>query len=161
MGGTLESEEGVVGIGAINAGRGGDKPLKAMVTPPKPLKAMVTPSSTGFEQDLNVPLQRRGVNNFAWSKGSSERLRSNGGAIHKPMFRSPLDDSWTAPEVPEWAKPDVNTTYRLAVIKTMMVVVVATLFGIVTWVFKGKQSSMEYAAGYLVEQSLSIDNLFV
>ncbi len=152
MRGALESEEGSVGIGTSDAERGNNKSLKVMASPP----------STRFQQGLNKSLQRRGGSSLVSSNiTNTESLRSESDVIYKPMFRSPLDDSWVAPVLPEWVKPDINTTYRLAVIKTMLVVAAATVFGITTWVFKGKQSSMEYAAGYLVEQSLSIDNLFV
>lgn len=37
----------------------------------------------------------------------------------------------------------------------------AVLFGGVIWGFKGFQAAEEYYAGYLLEQSLSVDNLFV
>lgn len=30
-----------------------------------------------------------------------------------------------------------------------------------TWVVKGKTSALEFFAGYIVEQSLSVDNLFI
>jgi tellurite resistance protein TerC len=45
--------------------------------------------------------------------------------------------------------------------KTLLSVGAAFLFGVCTWLVKGKQSGMEFFAGYLVEQSLSVDNLFV
>ncbi len=152
MRGALESEEGTVGIGTSDAERGNDKLLKVLARP----------SPTRFQQGLNKSLQRRSGNSLVLSNvTNTESLRNGSDVKHKPMFRSPLDDEWVTPVVPEWAKPDVNTTYKLAVIKTVLVVAAATVFGIITWVFKGKQSSMEYAAGYLVEQSLSIDNLFV
>ncbi len=143
MRGALESKEIILSDGTSRAGRENDKPL------------MVGDnfSSIGFQQGLNKSLQRRS------NAISAESLKNE--VNHKPMFRSPLDDSWVAPLVPQWGNPDVNTSYRLAVTKTLIVVASATAFGIMTWLFKGKQSAMEFAAGYLVEQSLSIDNLFV
>ncbi len=40
-------------------------------------------------------------------------------------------------------------------------VIFAILFGAGVWFFKGNQRGQEFAAGYLIEQSLSVDNLFV
>ena len=37
----------------------------------------------------------------------------------------------------------------------------AGAFGLGTWVIKGKKSGLEFFAGYIVEQSLSVDNLFI
>lgn len=37
----------------------------------------------------------------------------------------------------------------------------AALCGVAIWGFKGSQAAEEYFAGYLLEQSLSVDNLFV
>ncbi|CAM9554636.1 unnamed protein product, partial [Heterosigma akashiwo] len=42
-----------------------------------------------------------------------------------------------------------------------LVVLAAIAFGAGTWAVKGRQASLEFFAGYLVEQSLSVDNLFV
>lgn len=50
---------------------------------------------------------------------------------------------------------------RASVYKTSMTVMTASLFGIGLGVLKSRQASLEFFAGYLVEQSLSIDNLFV
>lgn len=51
--------------------------------------------------------------------------------------------------------------YRKAVLRTCIVVLSAIAFGLGTMVVKGRQSGLEFFAGYLVEQSLSVDNLFV
>lgn len=40
-------------------------------------------------------------------------------------------------------------------------VIAAVLFGAGVWAFMGDQKGAEYFAGYLLEQSLSVDNLFV
>ncbi len=139
--GALENEERIVGNGVNNAERGND---------------------TTFQQrKKNVSLQRRSGSNLVSSCSSPSPVRLNEAMNHKPMFRSPLDDSWMPPLMKEWGKTDVNASYKLSVTKTLFVVAGATAFGIMTWIFKGKQRGMEFAAGYLVEQSLSIDNLFV
>jgi len=50
---------------------------------------------------------------------------------------------------------------RGAVRNTVLTVLAATCFGVGVGATKGRQSAMEFFAGYLVEQSLSVDNLFV
>jgi tellurite resistance protein TerC len=40
-------------------------------------------------------------------------------------------------------------------------VAVALLFGVGVWVFMGSESGVEYFSGWLVEKSLSVDNLFI
>lgn len=51
--------------------------------------------------------------------------------------------------------------YREAIEKTIGTVFVSSLFGILIWYFQGSEPSQEFFAGYIVEQSLSVDNLFV
>lgn len=48
-----------------------------------------------------------------------------------------------------------SKTYRLAVKRTVMSVSASLLFGLGTMLFRGKDSGLEFIAGYLVEQSLS------
>ena len=48
-----------------------------------------------------------------------------------------------------------SKTYQLAVKRTMVSIALSCLFGLVTMVFRGQQSGLEFFAGYLVEQSLS------
>ena len=52
-------------------------------------------------------------------------------------------------------------TYRTAVIRTTIAISAATAFGLTLAKTHGLQTSQEFFAGYLVEQSLSVDNLFV
>lgn len=48
-----------------------------------------------------------------------------------------------------------SKTYQLAVKRTAISVALSCCFGLATMVFRGKQSGLEFFAGYLVEQSLS------
>ncbi|CAM9656406.1 unnamed protein product [Choristocarpus tenellus] len=57
--------------------------------------------------------------------------------------------------------PVDKAAYRKALLRTCLVFFSAVAFGLGTMVVKGKQSGMEFFTGYLVEQSLSVDNLFV
>lgn len=51
--------------------------------------------------------------------------------------------------------------YKKALYKTILTVASAALFGIAIMATRGVSSGYEFYAGYLIEQSLSIDNLFV
>uniref|UniRef100_A0A7S2RH37 Uncharacterized protein n=1 Tax=Rhizochromulina marina TaxID=1034831 RepID=A0A7S2RH37_9STRA len=51
--------------------------------------------------------------------------------------------------------------FRQSVLSTVGCVALAVVFGAGVWHFRGRQSGFEFFAGYLVEQSLSVDNLFV
>lgn len=51
--------------------------------------------------------------------------------------------------------------FRTSLIMTGIYVTAAMIFGLFVIYFKGQQAGFEFYAGYLVEQSLSIDNLFV
>ncbi|CAM9409056.1 unnamed protein product, partial [Ectocarpus sp. 6 AP-2014] len=58
--------------------------------------------------------------------------------------------------------PDLaKQAYRTALLRTALLVCSAGAFGMGTWVVKGKTSALEFFAGYIVEQSLSVDNLFI
>jgi predicted tellurium resistance membrane protein TerC len=52
-------------------------------------------------------------------------------------------------------------SYNEAIQRTLAWVVTAILFGGGLWAVAGPQTGQEFFAGYLVEQSLSVDNLFV
>ncbi|KAL7573753.1 hypothetical protein ACA910_007786 [Epithemia clementina (nom. ined.)] len=54
-----------------------------------------------------------------------------------------------------------NQTYGQAVERTLAWVGAASVFGGGLWVLYGSEVGQEFFAGYLVEQSLSVDNLFV
>jgi tellurite resistance protein TerC len=50
---------------------------------------------------------------------------------------------------------------REAATWTIVWVSLAAMFGAGIWYFMGRQAALEFAAGYLVEEALSVDNLFV
>lgn len=52
-------------------------------------------------------------------------------------------------------------TIRKALIQTLFWVLLAVAFGIFIYVFNGPQKALEYLSAYLMEWSLSIDNIFV
>lgn len=51
--------------------------------------------------------------------------------------------------------------YQQALLRTSATVALAAIFGVALMAVKGKSAGYEFFAGYLIEQSLSIDNLFV
>jgi tellurite resistance protein TerC len=51
--------------------------------------------------------------------------------------------------------------FREATLWSVIYVAVALLFGVGVWVFMGSESGVEYFSGWLVEKSLSVDNLFI
>jgi TerC family integral membrane protein len=54
-----------------------------------------------------------------------------------------------------------DSEYKRALIKTLLTLFAAATFGITVMMTRGVSSGYEFFAGYLIEQSLSIDNLFV
>lgn len=54
-----------------------------------------------------------------------------------------------------------SSVFRKAVQNTLVIVFFSCVFGTGLYFIKGKEKAMEFFAGYIVEQSLSIDNLFV
>lgn len=58
-------------------------------------------------------------------------------------------------------KANENKRFKTSLMMTLIYLLSAVIFGILIIYFKGKKSGLEFYAGYLVEQSLSIDNLFV
>ncbi|MDP8957127.1 MAG: TerC family protein [Actinomycetota bacterium] len=51
--------------------------------------------------------------------------------------------------------------FREAVMWTGVWVTLALTFGVITWVWRGSAVAQQYIAGYLIEWSLSVDNVFV
>ena len=56
---------------------------------------------------------------------------------------------------------DDSDEYKAALFKTALTISAAGLFGVALMATKGVSTGLEFYAGYLIEQSLSIDNLFV
>ncbi|MDR2190802.1 MAG: hypothetical protein LBP53_06625 [Candidatus Peribacteria bacterium] len=56
---------------------------------------------------------------------------------------------------------DKAISIKSALWETAFWVAVAVLFGGVVWIFRGSESTVQYFSGYLLEKSLSVDNLFV
>ena len=65
-------------------------------------------------------------------------------------FENILDDSTTS-----------EKEYKNAVFRTVLTISAASIFGLTLTATRGVTSGYEFFAGYLIEQSLSIDNLFV
>lgn len=58
-------------------------------------------------------------------------------------------------------RENTNSNVKLNLLTVLMWMTVGLGFGFVVWDYKGSQAAMNYWTGYLLEQSLSVDNLFV
>src|SRR3990172_11306414 len=58
-------------------------------------------------------------------------------------------------------RENTNNNMRLNLATVAMWMAAGLGFGFLVWDYKGSQSAMNYWTGYLLEQSLSVDNLFV
>lgn len=58
-------------------------------------------------------------------------------------------------------RENTNNNMRLNLATVAMWIAVGLGFGVFVWHYKDPQSAMNYWTGYLLEQSLSVDNLFV
>ncbi|MEN3271583.1 MAG: tellurite resistance protein TerC [Actinomycetota bacterium] len=56
---------------------------------------------------------------------------------------------------------DHEVTFRSAAIESAVWIAIGLSFGVVMLVWRGGTAAAEYLSGYLIEQSLSIDNVFV
>ena len=59
------------------------------------------------------------------------------------------------------SKKNKTVTIRQALLQTLFWVTLAFAFFVYVWVERGQQTALEYISGYLMEWSLSIDNIFV
>src|SRR5574339_1234853 len=59
------------------------------------------------------------------------------------------------------SKKDKKITIRQALYQTFFWVSLALAFFVFVWIERGQQTGLEYLSGYLMEWSLSIDNIFV
>ena len=59
------------------------------------------------------------------------------------------------------SKKDKTITIRQALKQTFFSVGLALAFFVFVWMERGQQTGLEYISGYLMEWSLSIDNIFV
>ena len=59
------------------------------------------------------------------------------------------------------SKKNKTVTIRQALMQTLFWVSLALAFFVYVWVQRGQQTALEYISGYLMEWSLSIDNIFV
>jgi tellurite resistance protein TerC len=60
-----------------------------------------------------------------------------------------------------FARGERRVSVREAAVWSVIWILAALAFGVLLWFWQGEQDGSEYLAGYLIERSLSIDNLFV
>jgi tellurite resistance protein TerC len=59
------------------------------------------------------------------------------------------------------SKKGAVVTLKKALVQTFFWVLLALAFGVVVFIYEGQQQALEYMSAYLMEWSLSIDNIFV
>jgi tellurite resistance protein TerC len=59
------------------------------------------------------------------------------------------------------SKKGAVVTLKKALVQTFFWVLLALAFGVVVFIYEGQQQALEYMGAYLMEWSLSIDNIFV
>ena len=118
----------------------------------------VLPTINGRSNFCNYQ-QRAGISSVSLLKEPRGVLMESTSSRSKDEATSPPEqDIATALET---ASEDEKAIYKSAILRTLAWVGAATLFGVFLLVAFGPETSEEFFAGYLVEQSLSVDNLFV
>lgn len=60
-----------------------------------------------------------------------------------------------------FSKKSTNVSIRTALYQSIFWIVLSLAFGVFMWWMDGEKDAMEYLAAYLMEKSLSVDNIFV
>lgn len=58
-------------------------------------------------------------------------------------------------------KKDIQVTVKSALKETLFRIIIAVWFGVIVYFLRWAQSATDYFTGYILEKSLSVDNLFV
>lgn len=93
--------------------------------------------------------------------GHQPRKYSNSNAGLTVMHNSQPQDFTASVVAADGDSEEKSEAMKAAVKNTIITMSAGLLFGFGTWALKGKQPAMEYFTAFLVEKSLSIDNLFV
>jgi tellurite resistance protein TerC len=60
-----------------------------------------------------------------------------------------------------FSKKDKVVTIKTALYQSLFWIVLALAFGVFLWIMEGERPAVEYLSAYLMEKSLSVDNIFV
>ena len=60
-----------------------------------------------------------------------------------------------------FSKKDKEVTIKTALSQSLFWIVLALAFGVFLWIMEGERPAIEYISAYLMEKSLSVDNIFV
>ena len=60
-----------------------------------------------------------------------------------------------------FSKKDKEVTIKTALYQSLFWIVLALAFGVFLWIMEGERPAVEYLSAYLMEKSLSVDNIFV
>jgi len=64
-------------------------------------------------------------------------------------------------DLAQFKRRDRALSMRAAMHRTVIWVVLSLLFNLLVWKFRGPEKALEFLTGYLIEYSLSVDNIFV
>ena len=103
---------------------------------------------SGHRSGLIVPSQRH-VHRVVEQNDSSEQIADA------------MPNGTASPIIPQQLALEEAYSFKDAIYRTLGWVSAAVAFGGAVWTFAGPEAGEEFFAGYLVEQSLSVDNLFV
>ncbi|CAM9389646.1 unnamed protein product [Chrysoparadoxa australica] len=121
------------------------------------LIALCVAAAHGFHTAAPLGSQAATATSFSYPRCSPPATIRTGwpGLPRRPALPSVLREKAVDAAVPD---PD---RYKRALTSTALSVAAAGVFGASVWQLMGSSSGLEFFAGYVVEQSLSVDNLFV
>ncbi len=64
-------------------------------------------------------------------------------------------------DLAQFKRRDRALSMRAAIHRSVIWVVLSLLFNLLVWKFRGPEKALEFLTGYLIEYSLSVDNIFV
>mmetsp|Transcript_41591 Transcript_41591/g.47267 ORF Transcript_41591/g.47267 Transcript_41591/m.47267 type:complete len:394 (-) Transcript_41591:220-1401(-) len=107
------------------------------------------------KSNIRLSTQSEDTTSNSSSSKSIDKSQKNNENISPPTIMESIEE----PSVTLTGGED--TIYRQAIKRTLVWVSLAGGFGLLLWYFIGPATAEEFYAGYIVEQSLSVDNLFV
>ena len=99
-------------------------------------------------------------------RAAAGRATRNHTQPHTYHWRLQTWSEWRSPQPATLAEAAMSSSgeadnFRRSLVQTVWAVASATAFGLILWYARGRDSAIAFFSGYLVEQSLSVDNLFV
>jgi len=137
----------------LSTARGGiSRQQKQLFSPSVNLLAIARPLHVPSSSHYNgriIPSMRKSSMAQARSQQSEDAKKAIASGTNKPTV------STNSKQIEDRGK------YRTAVIETVYSVAAALGFALFIYITRGQTSGLEFLSGYIVEESLSVDNLFV